>query len=222
MYKIGLDEVARGPLFGPIFAGAVVLNDDTPNHKWLKDSKKTTKKRRAVVREWIENEALYWSVAQVNTKTIDIINIRNANKLVMELAIRKLINEMSHDEIDLQKIKLLVDGIDFNGTTHFGQYDDSEFMKDVDVYIPPMLACDIEHQNVIKGDQLFPCISAASVLAKEHHDDYIKDLIARDPTLDSKYGLSTNMGYGTKRHIDGLKEFGVTSNHRMSFLKCLK
>ena len=68
----------------------------------------------------------------------------------------------------------------------------------------------------VKGDSLYKCISAASILAKTFHDDHITDLCGKCPELDSKYNLLSNMGYGTQNHINGLKENGLVINEWMA------
>lgn len=78
----------------------------------------------------------------------------------------------------------------------------------------------IKHQCIIKGDTKFYSISAASILAKEYHDEHIKELCLMNPELDTKYKLLSNMGYGTKDHINGIKEYGITKYHRTSFKTC--
>ena len=78
----------------------------------------------------------------------------------------------------------------------------------------------IKHQCIIKGDTKFYSISAASILAKEYHDLYIKELCLKNPELDTNYKLLSNMGYGTKDHINGIEEYGVTQFHRKSFKRC--
>jgi ribonuclease HII len=211
--EVGLDESARGVLFGNIFASAVVLDDSLETHKWLNDSKKVTKKRRGIVREWVEENALYWVVSQVDNKIIDKINIKNANILAFELCVREITDNIKSESNSFINYK--IDGIDFS-TKNFGINDH------LLTYVPPkMLDNNIQYENIIKGDSLFPSISAASILAKEHHDDYIRELIKQDPSLDEKYSLSTNMGYGTAAHMNGLKIHGKTDLHRTSFLKFL-
>ena len=71
----------------------------------------------------------------------------------------------------------------------------------------------------VKGDSLYKSISAASILAKTFHDDYINDLCNLDEDLDKKYSLRSNMGYGTSKHITGLDEYGLCKYHRKTFLK---
>ena len=181
--EVGIDEVARGCLFGPVYAAAVRLNPDIPQHMWLNDSKKVTKKRRKVVSQWIMDTSLDWAVSSVSNETIDTINIKNATILAMQQAVAQL------------KVKpelLVVDG----------NYFESE----------------IDHVCVISGDSIYANIAAASILAKEHHDDYIKNLVSDEPMYQENYDLAKNMGYGTSNHIIGIKTVGITELHRKSFL----
>jgi len=71
----------------------------------------------------------------------------------------------------------------------------------------------------VKGDSLYKCISAASIIAKTFHDDHINRLCDDNPILDTLYGLRSNMGYGTRIHIDGLKNNGICDHHRKTFVK---
>jgi len=71
--------------------------------------------------------------------------------------------------------------------------------------------------SIVKGDSKYYSIAAASIIAKEYHDDYIKNLCLENPELDTKYGLLSNMGYGTKKHIEGIKKFGLSDFHRKTF-----
>lgn len=216
--EAGVDEVARGPLFGPVYAAAVVLNKEEPLHKYLNDSKKVTKKRRKEVRDWIEKTAIAYGVASVSSAVIDKINIRNAAQLAMELAIRELSSKV-------RPTRILVDGDYFAGTNAFGKYDillQNETNKE-NFTLPPLVTGDeegngIEHHTVVGGDAIFANIAAASILAKEYHDDYIKAMVLADPTLHERYEINSNMGYGTAKHISGLKQHGATEHHRRTFL----
>ena len=72
-------------------------------------------------------------------------------------------------------------------------------------------------QSVVKGDSQYYSIAAASIIAKEYHDEYIKEICLENPELDEKYGLLSNMGYGTKKHIEGIHKYGLSKYHRRSF-----
>ena len=71
--------------------------------------------------------------------------------------------------------------------------------------------------SIIKGDSQYYSIAAASIIAKEYHDDYIKKICYYNPELNEKYDLLNNMGYGTKKHIEGIKKYGLSDFHRKTF-----
>src|SRR3954468_24447156 len=85
----GVDEVGRGALFGPVVAGAVILSPDRPI-RGLNDSKLLDAERREVLAPRIRERALAWSVAAVDAATIDSINIYQASRLAMRLAVERL------------------------------------------------------------------------------------------------------------------------------------
>jgi len=85
----GVDEVGRGALFGPVVAAAVILSPDRPV-RGLNDSKLLEPERRAVLAERIRERAVAWSVAAVDAATIDWINIYQASKMAMEMAVARL------------------------------------------------------------------------------------------------------------------------------------
>ena len=72
---------------------------------------------------------------------------------------------------------------------------------------------DIQTRTIIKGDQTERCIMAASILAKVHRDNYMKDIDKFYPN----YGFKLHKGYPTKLHLEALKSYGVTKEHRLSF-----
>jgi ribonuclease HII len=71
--------------------------------------------------------------------------------------------------------------------------------------------------SIVKGDSKFYSIAAASILAKEYHDDYIKKICFENKELNERYDLLNNMGYGTKKHIEGIQKYGLSKFHRKSF-----
>lgn len=100
----GLDEAGRGPLAGPVVAGAVILPKDF-QHPMLNDSKKLSEKQRDLLRPIIEEVAIEWAVASVSPEEIDEVNILNASFLAMHRCIDQL-----KTKIDI----LLIDGNRFN------------------------------------------------------------------------------------------------------------
>jgi ribonuclease HII len=85
----GIDEAGRGSLFGPVFAAAVILSEDNPI-RGLNDSKQIEPERREVLAERIRERAVAWSVAAVDAATIDCINIYQASKMAMRIAVGRL------------------------------------------------------------------------------------------------------------------------------------
>jgi ribonuclease HII len=101
---------------------------------------------------------------------------------------------------------LLIDGNDFPVYTLYDEGTDA--------------ITQVRHETVEGGDNLYTCIAAASILAKVARDDYIDALCRENPELVSKYGIDKNKGYGTKKHLDGIREHGVTELHRKSYRPC--
>lgn len=85
----GVDEAGRGPLAGPVFAGAVILPENY-THEILNDSKKLSEKKRGLVYDDIIRDAVSWSVGMATEQEIDDINILNATFLAMKRAVEGL------------------------------------------------------------------------------------------------------------------------------------
>lgn len=98
----GLDEVGRGPMFGPVVAAAVILAPKT-RFDGLTDSKKLSEKKRLELDVEIRGQAVAWAIAAVDSETIDRINIRQASLLAMRLAV---------EQLALSPDYLLIDGVD--------------------------------------------------------------------------------------------------------------
>lgn len=184
-----MDEAGRGTLIGRIYSAGVILNPCLPIHPFIQDSKKLTPKQRKIARKYIEKTAIDYVVEYIESDVIDEINIRQANIQVFNNVIRNMRTKAEH---------IYIDGNDF--------IPDSKC---------PYPSNKIE--TVIKGDSKYAAISAASILAKEYHDDYIKELCSMYLDLDEKYKLLSNMGYGTKDHIDGIRKYGHSPFHRLTF-----
>lgn len=182
----GCDEAGVGPLAGRVYAAAVILPDglDLP---WLNDSKQVTEKRREVLFNQIQDQAIAWSVAWVEPKEIDEIDILNSRIKAMQLAV---------DALEPKADFALVDGNRDHGSK---------------------CAITIDHQLIVKGDNLSFSIAAASILAKVSRDHYMAEMSARYP----QYEFQRHKGYPTKRHYELLREFGPCPIHRRSFLKKL-
>ncbi|MBT3614095.1 MAG: ribonuclease HII, partial [Thiotrichales bacterium] len=105
---VGVDEVGRGPLIGPVVAAAVVLPD---NHAivGLADSKKLTPKRREKLAIEIQAKAVVWAISEASEQEIDAINILQASLLAMQRAVEKAQSIVSRDS-EAVITKALIDG----------------------------------------------------------------------------------------------------------------
>jgi len=192
--EIGIDEAGRGPLCGNVYACALIWNKDLkPPDNLIIDSKKLSKKKRNLAFNWIKDNIKYYGVGFATNDEIDQINILEATKIAMERAIANLKVSLNTNNKELPR-NIIIDGIGW----------DKKFS-------------DYNIKSIIKGDTKYYSIAAASIIAKELHDEHIIELCNMDPSLKDKYKLDSNMGYGTKNHINGIKLYGLTNYHRKSF-----
>ncbi|MFM5894744.1 MAG: ribonuclease HII [Novosphingobium sp.] len=182
---IGVDEAGRGPLAGPVVAAAVVLCKPRP--AGLDDSKKLKPARRAELEAAIKRRCR-WAVGVVEVEDIDRLNIFGATMLAMTLAVEALC-----EQLDDEPHEVLIDG---NLTPH-GRRPEWRWPA----------------RAIVGGDAIEPCISAASIIAKEHRDQLMRDYAQAHP----HYGWERNAGYGTPEHLAALREHGATPLHRKSF-----
>jgi ribonuclease HII len=188
LIEVGLDEAGRGPLIGRVYAAVVNWGDTKIDDKIkIIDSKKLSSKKRLESLEWIQKNVDEWAVAWAEPKEIDEINILEATRLAMQRAL---------DLLEIKPTHLIIDGIGWE--KKFPEYKN-------------------KIQSIVKGDANYYSIAAASIIAKEYHDDHIKNLCHEKPELNNKYDLLNNMGYGTKKHLEGIKNYGYSSYHRKSF-----
>ncbi|PEQ13309.1 ribonuclease HII [Novosphingobium sp. PC22D] len=182
---VGVDEAGRGPLAGPVVAGAVVLCKPRP--AGLDDSKKLTRERRAQLEATIKRRCT-WAVGVVDVDEIDRLNIFGATMLAMTLAVSSLCEQLGCDPLEVR-----VDG----NLTPAGRRPEWRWKA----------------RAIVGGDAVEPCISAASIIAKEHRDRLMRELALAHP----HYGWERNAGYGTPEHLAALREHGPTPWHRRSF-----
>lgn len=186
----GVDEVGRGPLAGPVVAAACIFDRDV-DIVGIDDSKKLSEKKREQFFDEIKDKALAYGIGEASCEVIDEINILEATKLAMKRAIDeadKMLESKGRDRIQI----VIFDAVKIN-----------DLKK--------------EQMSVIKGDQTYFSIAAASILAKVTRDNLMKEYDKAYP----EYGFASNKGYGTKAHYEGIKKAGITEIHRKSFLKNL-
>jgi len=212
-YELCIDEVGRGCLYGRTYIACVVLprDPDLFDATDVKDSKKfSSKKKIRDVAARIREQALFWHIEYIEHDVIDKINILQAVMKGMHACIHTVSSKIKQtqepNKTHANKFMAVIDG---NYFTPYLWYDDTKEM-----------ICQFPHVTVEKGDARYMGIAAASILAKVARDDYIADLCAKHPQLTTYYGLDTNMGYGTKRHLDGIRNHGLTQWHRTTFGLC--
>ena len=177
-YIAGCDEAGRGCLLGPVVAGAVILPKDF-KCDLINDSKQLTEKQREEAYQIIKENAISWAVAEVGPEEIDQINILNASRKAMFLALSKL--DHSYDMILTDAVKMKVD---------------------------------IPFEAIIHGDAKAMCIAAASIMAKVTRDHICYELDKKYP----QYEIAKHKGYGTKLHLEKLREFGpIKGLYRYSY-----
>ena len=195
LVEVGLDEAGRGSLWGRLYVGAVIMSPEDEAYfdngaalRQIRDSKKLTRRKRAILADYIRENAIETVTAWSEPEEIDTLNILRADMAAMHRALASL-------QTPFQRI--LVDG---------------------DVWIPYEQEGDpVEALTIIEGDSVSLTIAAASILAKEAHDDWVKEMVTADPSLHERYGFGSNMGYGTAAHMAGLKSWGAHALHRRSF-----
>lgn len=196
---VGVDEVGRGPLAGPVVTAACVIKDvhfftanNTLEKSWdlVRDSKSLSEKQRIQAYAFVE-EHFYVGLGMSTPETIDRINILQATFLAMKKAIVAMEREMERDHalVHVERLIVLVDG---------------------NQKIPNFTR---EQACVAKGDQIVKTIAAASVIAKVTRDKMMKAYDNMYP----QYGFGLHKGYGTKIHMQALKQYGATPIHRKSF-----
>lgn len=198
--EAGIDESNRGGLIGEVVSACVVLKKPTTDYdieiyNQIKDSKKLTKKKRQFLSKYIKENALTYGIASASLSEINDINILKATLKAMHRATDIAYKKNKFD-------KILIDGPYYNGYIPSGE--ESEI---------------IPHICINKGDSLYTSIAAASILAKEQHTQNIIDLVNENKELE-KYDLLNNQGYGTKKHLDAIKEYGITKWHRKNYKCC--
>tara|TARA_Y100001935_G_scaffold173809_1_gene143597 strand:+ start:194 stop:814 length:621 start_codon:yes stop_codon:yes gene_type:complete len=183
---IGIDEVGRGPLAGPVVSCGVIYNsyEILDTNIPITDSKKLTIKQRLelfkLFKQLKKKNILEYYLGLATVEEIDQINILEATKLSMKRVI---------DRFNNPNTSIIIDG---------------------------NIKLDYKNKNeksVIGGDKISLSIATASIIAKIHRDRLMSILGNKYP----HFGWKNNAGYGTKKHIDAIKEMGVTNSHRKTF-----
>ena len=198
-YLVGVDEVGRGPIAGPVTVCAFIIS--YPNQKELlkefkkennlpiKDSKKLNQKQREkwflyLKRKRKEGECDF-AVSSVSNITIDRCGIEKSLQRAINSSLKKIAKDKNTKEI-----LILLDGR----------------LKADERYL--------HQKTIVRGDEKEPAIALASIVAKFTRDNLMKKFSKKYP----EYHFETNVGYGTKKHYEAIKKFGISPLHRKTFL----
>ncbi|GHU10608.1 ribonuclease HII [Alphaproteobacteria bacterium] len=209
--SIGIDEVGRGPLAGPVVSAAVWICEDLAKYLEknsdilpVRDSKKMTRKQRQNIVDWINGcpaDQIKYAIGYATVEEIDELNILRASLLSMERAYADCITGFCSASASNMALAEAVDAA-FAGST----------VVLVDGNIAPNIK-GAEIQTIVRGDDKVLSISLASIIAKEYRDNYMRNLSEQFP----QYSWDTNVGYGTVAHMKAICEYGITVHHRKSF-----
>lgn len=189
-YPIGIDEVGRGPIAGPVAVGAFVLlkPESKKYFKGVKESKQISEERREM---WFKEIKMAKKLGLINfavtfqsEKVIDSKGLSFAIRNALRISLSKL-------KINADECRVLLDG----GLKAPIEYKDQK--------------------TIIKGDEKEMVIALASICAKVLRDREMRKWAKKYP----QYGWDVNKGYGTRKHYEGIRSVGLCALHRRSFLR---
>lgn len=203
---IGADEAGRGPLAGPVVAGAVCINKTFYNLHvsdetilLFQDSKVLSENQREqaynILIQWAQEGHLWFAQGEASVDEIDTNNILCATTSAFRRALEHLKKDLPSAEALFQtqsqsQTCLIIDGC-------------------------PLKKLPYLHTSIVKGDRTSFCIAAASIVAKVYRDHIMNVLAQKHP----QYHFENHKGYGTAEHIALLKQYGACAIHRKTFLK---
>lgn len=194
MYLIGIDEAGRGSWAGPIFASLIVVDKaklDLLVDIGVCDSKKISVNKRINLANLIIQIVDFYIIESLDVNVIDKVGVHQANKLI----IQNLINKVPLKYLDNHLISI------------DGRFNDLNLNHNND------LGRKLNYEYVVDGDESLVYVSAASILAKVHRDEFMINLSKLYPL----YYFDKHKGYGTKIHQNAIKKYGLSDQHRKSF-----
>ncbi|MFT7328042.1 MAG: ribonuclease HII [Crocinitomicaceae bacterium] len=192
-YIVGIDEVGRGPLAGPVVVGAFcVASEDVKavllSLDGITDSKKLTAKKREIyaekIKELQKQDLVQVAISGVSAKVIDEQGIVPAINSALVSSLKKI-------DVNPEEVFIYLDG---------GLYAPQQYLY---------------QETVVKGDSKIWQIGAASVIAKVMRDKKMIEFGKKNP----EYGFENHKGYGTQRHRDAIRKHGVIDIHRKTWIK---
>lgn len=198
MHVIGLDEVGRGPLAGPVVTGGVILPHNIKDLLFntrviIRDSKTMSHKQRVEASQWIYEHSLAVGIGVCEVSGINTLGIVPATNRAFRKSVKAITTKFT-GQIEY----LLIDAF----------------------FIPKIPGFPKSKQKaIIRGDSQVLAISAASIVAKVYRDQLMTDL-GLAPEF-QYYRWEENKGYGTKQHCDAIRKYGTTQHHRDLFVRKL-
>jgi ribonuclease HII len=198
MNIIGIDEVGRGPIAGPVAVCAFMCSLDftqkiTEKLPKLRDSKKLSKLQREKWFAYLKDQKVKglcdFAVSYVSAENIDTFGISKAIKKALETSLFNITTK-ANPAINPDQVSVYLDG---------------------GLKAPPEF---IHQETIIRGDELHPVISFASIVAKVSRD-HVMCLFAKEYP---NYSFEKHSGYGTASHYAAIKTHGLTPIHRRSFI----
>lgn len=252
---VGMDEVGRGPIAGPVVSACVCMKEDS-EIIGIDDSKKVTEAGRIKLLDKIIEDARAIGIGIVPHNIIDRINILNATKLAMRAALYDMLSvkravgssgiilsyeslvhtlssfesdalflanasSLSHEKFTLSSIILNTEQTHDDRNRDDGnsaKCSDGVINKDeITLLVDAVKLDDVGTpvHSIIRGDEKSYSIAASSIVAKVIRDEMMKKADEMYPGYDFK----SNKGYGTKRHYEGIKLYGISDIHRKTFVK---
>lgn len=193
---VGLDEVGRGSLAGPLVVGAVTLRAMAAPPEGLDDSKALSPRQREALVPQLDGWADEWSLGWVSAGEIDEWGLA----LALSVAATRALDGLSR-----APTFALVDG------SHNFLRAPRDVALGVDA--PPTTYAGMAHTTIVKGDSVSAATAAASVLAKVRRDQHMRELHAECP----QYSWDANKGYGSAAHLAALRTLGPSFHHRRSW-----
>lgn len=187
-YVIGIDEVGRGALAGPVAVGALLIPENLSwsDFEGLKDSKKLSEKKRE---EWFEKIA-----------TSDVA------KFVVEMVEADFIDREGIVPACLRAAHGAVDALGID-------YKEAEVLCDAGLSVPEKWT----QKSIVRGDESEVAIALASIVAKVTRDRFMVELSQKYP----EYEFERHKGYGTKVHMNAIRQHGASDIHRETFISRL-
>ncbi len=220
-YIVGIDEVGRGPIAGPVAVCAFMQKHDYElqinNYEFklpkLKDSKKLSKKQREIwfnfLKEQKEKGNCDYAVSFVSSENIDKYGIAKCIQKALDTSLKKITSQ-----------EILFARSSDEGDGSGARPSQKVFSVSFKIFLDGGLHAPVEYnqETIIKGDELHPVISMASIVAKVMRDRVMTKYAKQYP----EYGFDQHVGYGTKAHYEAIKKHGQTPIHRKTFIHTKK